>query len=134
MILFICLDEDNGMLFNRRRQSSDREVIRDMLAACKGKKLRMDEYSAKLFENRNEIAVAADFLEQAGEGDFCFVENRGIAPYEKDIETLVIYRWNRNYPEDLRLDIDLNLWERQSVEEIKGYSHETIAKEIYARR
>gem|GEM_PF-5722604 len=31
MDVFVCLDDRNGMLFNHRRQSRDREVIRDVL-------------------------------------------------------------------------------------------------------
>ena len=51
MVLIVCLDLNNGMYFNNRRQSRDREVIKDIAFITKNNNLIMTEYSHKLFEN-----------------------------------------------------------------------------------
>ena len=50
MVLIICLDDDNGMMFNHRRQSQDRELRKHLMTLTSGKKLWMNHYSAKQFE------------------------------------------------------------------------------------
>ena len=49
MNVIICLDQNNGMLFNNRRQSGDRIVRKNILEYINGAKLYMDEYSFKQF-------------------------------------------------------------------------------------
>ena len=55
MDIIICLDDRNGMLFHHRRQSRDREVIRDMLQECAGRKLLVSPFSAGLFEKNEDM-------------------------------------------------------------------------------
>ena len=45
MKLIICVDDNNGMMFNRRRQSKDREVRHDILAYTMPERIWMNEYS-----------------------------------------------------------------------------------------
>ena len=47
------------------------------------------------------------------------------------IRTLTVYRWNRRYPADVFLDVDLSGWRRVSCWEFPGHSHERISKEVY---
>ena len=54
MIIIACVDERNGMMFNRRRQSRDSAVCGDILRECGGKKLYMNTYSGKLFGDVEE--------------------------------------------------------------------------------
>lgn len=134
MIIFACVDEKNGMMFNRRRQSSDREVIQDILSTCGEKKIRMNSYSEKLFEAEKErILVSEHFLEETGQGEYCFVENQRTASYEDGIEEVILYRWNRRYPGDFFFDLDLGGWEMVSSADFEGYSHEKITKETYLK-
>ena len=65
-----------------------------------------------------------NFLEKAGEGDICFVENQSLKGTEGRIEKLIVFGWNRAYPFDLKLDLDLNQMEKTAEEEFAGYSHE----------
>ena len=58
MILFICLDDNNGMMFNNRRQSMDVSVRKRILSIVKNKKLWMSEYTKKQFTE--ECNVCAD--------------------------------------------------------------------------
>ena len=77
MTVFVCLDDNNGMLFCGRRQSRDRVITQDILTQCEGSRLWMDEYSRKLFENmEGNIITDIDFLRKAEQGEFCFVENQ----------------------------------------------------------
>ena len=64
MTVFVCLDDNNGMLVNNRRQSRDSKEIEQIKAISMGRKLYMDSYSAKLFEDF-EITVDDNFLEKA---------------------------------------------------------------------
>ena len=49
MILIVCIDEKNGMLFNNRRQSKDRNLIEHILKKIDSKKLWITDFSRDLF-------------------------------------------------------------------------------------
>lgn len=128
MTLYVCLDDKNGMLFNKRRQSRDGAVLEDICASVSGV-LTIDAFSEKLI-------AAAGIPYVVGEpepGVQFFLENRKASELLPMAEKIVIYRWNRVYPADLRFDGDLSGFTRQSTEEFPGKSHEKITKEVYVR-
>lgn len=132
MDVFICLDDRNGMLFNHRRQSRDREVIQDMLDSLDGKPLYIRPYSQVLFQGWEEaVRVVKEFWETAPAEKACFIEDLPLAPFAGEIRTLTVYRWNRRYPADVFLDVNLSGWRRVSCWEFPGHSHERISKEVY---
>ena len=137
MIIIACVDKRNGMMFNCRRQSRDSAVCGDILRECGGKKLYMNAYSGKLFGDVEEknIRISEDFLKEAEEEDFCFIEDIQISGFENKIRTVILYQWNRRYPADryFLLDLSDGSWELQRTEELKGSSHEKITKEVYER-
>ena len=137
MIIMVCLDDKGGMMFNRRRQSRDRVVRERMVQMAGGRGLWMNHYSAGQFAQDDPAALRVDddFLQKAGEGDFCFVENEALAPWEADLEKLVLFRWNRVYPADRYFDLDLTQgrWSLEDQEEFVGSSHEKITMEVYTR-
>ena len=102
-----------------------------------GKKLWMNEYSAKQFAKdagADAICVAEDFLTQAGKGEVCFVENISAASAAERVEQVYLFHWNRAYPGDLFFDLPLeDGWELTLEEEFSGSSHETITLEVYER-
>ena len=139
MKVIVCVDDGNGMLFNKRRQSQDRVLQDDVQKMTAGQKLWMNAYSARQFQEGSQtgenvtgvsetaaLIVAEDFLRQAGENDFCFVENEKLLPYSDRITEVVVYRWNRSYPGDFHLDLDLKQWRLVQTTEFAGYSHEKI--------
>lgn len=137
MIVILCLDDNNGMMFNQRRQSRDRILCERILVRTCSSTLWMNNYSLKLFSDKNEhIHVADDFLEQADMGEFCFVENVDITPYKSAIEQVILYKWNRNYPDDFYFIFPLSEeeWHLQERNEFEGFSHEKITEEIYVRK
>ncbi len=139
MNIVVCIDDDGGMLFNKRRQSRDRILLEDLLAMVKetGQLLWIAPFSTKLFganeEMRPFITVDETFLEKASETDFCFVENVSLQRYEDNIESLIVYHWNRKYPADTYLDIDLTKWKVEETKEFTGSSHEKITREVYRK-
>lgn len=135
MRVIVCLDDRNGMLFNRRRQSRDRRVVEDILRELGEKQLLVNGFSAPLFDHAGDrIRVEDDPLAAAGREDVCFVENQLLAPWAAAIERLTVYRWNRVYPADMRLDLALESgWHLVAASDFPGFSHEKIAKEIYER-
>lgn len=139
MNIVVCIDDDGGMLFNKRRQSRDRILIEDLLSMAQesGAQLWTAPFSEKLFidvkEVRPFITVDENFLEKASEADFCFVENVPLQQYEDNIESLIVYRWNRKYPADTYLDIDMAKWQMEETKEFAGSSHEKITREVYRR-
>ena len=137
MIVITCLDDDNGMSFNKRRQSRDEEVIKDILENA-DRKIWMNQYSAKLFEpfQPSKLIVEDDFFNCLKNGDYCFVESHNLKSQEDRIEYIIIYHWNRKYPADIYFDIDLKAekWELVDAKEFRGVSHDKITREIYKHK
>ena len=128
MKLIVCLDDKNGMLFNKRRQSRDKILIENMLELCKGETLYTNEYSALLFPE-NSVAVCEDF--DAVEKGFVFAENFMVS--EDEIQEIIIYKWNRVYPADTFFNISLDSWRLAETVDFVGSSHEKITRERYVR-
>ena len=70
MILIVCVDDHNGMMFNHRRQSQDRVLRADILELTDGKKLWMNAYSRKQFaeSDAEKIQVMRRFSMLRGTG------------------------------------------------------------------
>lgn len=132
MIPIVFIDNSGGMSFNNRRQSRDSILNKRILALSEKSVLLMNSYSYKLFENlKNSIIVNEKFLEVASEGQFCFNESFNLSEFKNKIEKIIVYKWNRDYPADFYLDINLNELKLESVFEFEGSSHEKITEEIY---
>ncbi len=129
MILIVCLDDKNGMSFGGRRQSRDRVLTERIKSMAADKRLFMSEYSAKLYGGG--VIACDNFTEMAKEGDLCFIENT--LPPNGDIEKIIIYKWNRDYPADLYFTLDLDEFIQTSEYEFEGSSHEKITELVYVR-
>jgi hypothetical protein len=132
MKIIVCLEDNNGMMFNRRRVSSDAVVTRRILEIASGKKLWMSPYSSKLFAGEN-VCIADDFLSRAQAGEYCFVEDADIDGYTDRMEEMILFRWNRRYPSDRKFLLSLDEWKLVSTEEFAGKSHPLITQEVYER-
>lgn len=131
MNIILCLDDKNGIQFNRRRQSRDRVACDRMLELAEGSTLWMNAYSEKLFP-AGQVKVDEDFLQKAGPGEYCFVEDDAFLRYFDKAEKVVIYRWNKVYPADMKIDSGV-FGKKQLVQksDFAGNSHERITEEIY---
>lgn len=137
MKVIVCIDDNNGMMFNNRRQSRDRVLIDDIVKNVIDGNLLMSPYSEPLFEDSNIEAffLSEYILEEADPEDYCFIENKPLLPYLDRINELIIYRWNRKYPADMYLDVNPleHSFHLVSTSEFIGSSHEKITKEVYRK-
>lgn len=132
MKIIVCLDDRNGMLFNRRRQSRDQVACQKIMELAHDSELWMNVYSGELFSSEN-VKIAEDFLAQAQPGDYCFVENTDVLPYREQVEEVYVFRWNRVYPADTHFPDELLSSKKVTVVEFPGKSHPKITMEVYSR-
>ena len=140
MIVYIAVDQKNGMMFNHRRQSQDRIMRENMLKDCAGSPLWMNSYSKKLFipeENAllpPHLVVDDDFLSKAVADTHCFVENCSLTEWKDNIDSIILYKWKKQYPADFYFDTSvLDGMKRFSVTKFPGSSHDVIIKEVWKR-
>ena len=137
MIVIACLDENGGMMFNHRRQSQDRGLCDQIVKLAENAALHMNGYSARLFSHYRipGLIVSDTFLQDAGEGEFCFVEDEALVPVERRIEKLIIFKWHRIYPADRYFDLpmDQGTWRLAYSKDFSGSSHRNITMEVYER-
>lgn len=130
MHIILCLDQKDGMLFHRRRQSRDCKVIENIFSSLSGQKLCIQPFSEKLFENwTDSICVTENFEEDAT----CFLELPPSASLLSKAVQLTIYRWDKVYPADQKLTTPLSEWVLQKTETFTGKSHAVITKEVYTK-
>jgi hypothetical protein len=127
MKVFICLDEKNGMMFNKRRQSKDSIVIKKVRKIVDKEVLYVSEYTQSLFP---EGKVCEDFSVING---YAFIENPNDI-FPDMIDTLYIFKWNRHYPSDKKFTMDLLGYIKSDEVEFGGSSHEKITLETYKRK
>lgn len=134
MIVILCLDDKKGMMFNNRRQSKDKFVIQDILKLVDGKKLFISSYSESLFQGlESNLIIDDDFLNNVAKEDYCFVENNNLKDFSEKIEKIIVYKWNRIYPSDLKLEIPIQDWNLIDSFEFAGNSHDKITREVYVK-
>ena len=135
MIAIVCVDESNGILFNKRRVSRDKVLIQWIIKRIGKKTIWIRAYSKELFEGYDNIEVCDDYLDKAGLGDYCFVEDGTLAGYHNKLEAVLLCNWNRSYPSDVKFTIDLlnGDWEKYSTEEFVGNSHDKITVEEWMK-
>ena len=129
MTLYICLDDRNGLKFNKRRQSRDAALLEDIRSQLTGN-LLIDAFSEKLMQQA-EIPYV---LPPESAEDF-FAEDIPSDEILGKTSKLVIYRWNRHYPSDVRWEPDLTGmgFSLRETTEFAGTSHEKITREVYER-
>lgn len=136
MKIIVVVDDENGMMFNHRRQSQDSILRKKILDISKKSVLWMNDYSYKQFsDTTDKISVSDTFLSDAKNGEYCFVENCSILEYAPEIEEMIVFRWNRRYPGDMYLDFlpENNNMLCTKEEEFRGNSHERISMGVWVK-
>lgn len=133
MKVIVCLDDNKGMMFNRRRLSRDSKVIDSIISIVDTETLYMNSYSYALFKKQEIDCVVDDYFLDSNDDVYYFVEDNDLSDYDSEIDEIIIYWWNRNYPSDVKFAIDLSLYSLYDSEEFIGNSHEKITKEIYKK-
>ena len=103
MNIIVCLDDKNGMMFNKRRQSQDK-LLRSDIKECNENDFCLveDKSLYKYIDKINTIVI--------------YNWNR-------------IYPTDLHFD----IDLNNNSWELMNESEFEGSSHEKITKKIYRR-
>ncbi len=133
MNLIVCLDKSKGMLFGGKRQSRDSILCEKVLEIANGSKLFMSNSSAKLFQNTDNITADENFLTKASQNEYVFAECE--INSLSNVEKLIVFLWNRDYPGDTFFEFDLKAegFKRVAKEDFEGSSHKNITVEIYEK-
>ncbi len=113
MKAILCADPKNGLLFNRRRQSQDRELRKHILSIIGDEKLYVSAYSAGQFTEsswKDRLLICEDPAEAAAAGAaFYFAEGQPLraAAEEGQLDAVILFRWDKVYPADTYLDLPL---------------------------
>ena len=127
MNLIVCIANNNGIMFNKRRVSKDALLIERLKGITKENKIYVSEYSKPLFDGFDNLVLS---IENLTNNDFYFLEDEN---YNGNIDKIIIYKWNRDYPADKYFDIDLSSYELISTQDFQGSSHDLITEEIYIK-
>lgn len=125
--LIVCISNNNGMMFNNRRQSRDRLLLEKLCTNCQNERIIIHEYSKKLFEGL-PVEVAT---EVCVDDTTSFVEDPDLIPCEAIFDKIIVVRWNRDYPADKFFNVDMSAYECVSREDFVGKSHDDILIETY---
>lgn len=129
MTIILCLDDKNGISFNKRRQSRDRVLIENVMqnnnvCILDHSSGLFTEYSVNKVSDVSELPTNAVYFHEISD--------------PKDIidkfDTVIIYRWNRHYPSNIKFNLQTRLYKKVSEEEFAGFSHDKITKEVYVKR
>ena len=127
MTLILWTGKNGEMLFNRRRCSQDRAVIADILSMYPPEQICVSAYSASLFPGSQIISC----LEEAND-HVLFLEDLPLSPALAQAKRLIVYRFDRVYPADVRFTLSPDFSLKASTE-FSGSSHDKITREVYEK-
>lgn len=127
MTLILWTGKNGEILFNRRRCSRDRAVIADIFTMYDPVELCVSTYSAHLFDGARVIFDPAEAKESV-----LFLEDLPLVPALEQAQKMIIYRFDRTYPADVRLEIPKSFSLTESTE-FPGFSHDKITREVYEK-
>lgn len=133
MNVIICLDDNNGMLFNNKRQSRDKALLSDIFCDLKDEMLFITEFSEKLMAEYSDRIIICESVSKLENGKWFFCENVDLTAFADKIEKLVVYKWNRVYPADFNCSLDFSLFNLESESDFEGNSHSVITKQIFSK-
>lgn len=137
MIPIVCIENRYGMLFNKRRVSKDIELIKWLLEYIQPYKLWYNSYTSALFKDLDiqpldNVICDEEFIKKAEEHDYCLIENVDITQYREYYNEIIVCKWNRDYPSDVKLNInESDVTTREIIAEIVGKSHKNITIELW---
>ncbi len=132
MTVIVCVDNKNGMLFNHRRQSSDQNLLNFLFQKFPNQKLHIRPFSEKLFSAYADRVIVDENFSQTDHKTVCFVEDVDVAQLQF-VEKLIVCKWNRAYPSDFRLTVDLSAYSLANTTDIVGHSHDKITIQEYMK-
>lgn len=135
MKAIVCVDNSLGIMFNKRRMSQDVNQRNDLFQLLNDEPLYMSAYSGSLYDvpHRNNIRISNAYHREC-EDHYCLFEDDKINDYIQDIQELILYCWNRDYPSDKKLSLNFSKFNIKHEYEFTGSSHNTITRIIYERK
>ncbi len=134
MIFVLCIDDKNGLSFNGRRQSRDRVLIDRLIRMLPDKTINIKSYSSPLFEKYiDRVNVSEELPDKLKNGEVFFSENLDPAPFKDSIEKLILFKWNRVYPSDKKMTLELSDFSLINSKDFTGSSHDKITVSEYTR-
>ncbi len=136
MNICVCTDNNMGISFNNRRQSRDKAVAQRLISLGQYDKIYIQQYSLTLFEDLGSDKITVtDTFNLCGDREICFVELEAARELAESADTLILYKWNRNYPSDKKLPFlpSEKGFRLLSTFEFAGNSHDKITEEIWTK-
>lgn len=133
MTICICVDDNMGILFNRRRVSRDGELISRLTKKFENRKIFIKEYSLPLFTDHKDRVCIFEDITTLCEDAVCFLEE-GIERIPDNTDRIITYHWNRKYPSDTYFYIDEEKFGCVCESEFKGSSHDKISERTWIRK
>jgi len=81
--------------------------------------------------NYNPMTYAYAYIDN--DRRILFVENNKLTDHEKKIEKLIVFKWNKVYPSDKKLDISTEKMTLIQQFDFKGTSHKKISCEVWSK-
>lgn len=127
MTLILWTGKNGELLFNRRRCSQDSAVIADIVSMYHPAEICVSAYSSPLFPGAKVIQNL-----QEAENGILFLEDLPLSSALAQAQQLIVYRFDRVYPADVRLEIPKEFQLKES-KEFSGSSHDKITREVYEK-
>ena len=140
MKIVVCLDVNNGMSFNHRRQSRDAELIREIVKLAEKDTIYINKCSEDLFPEEifdDVIIYVLDneiFDIDINQDGLLFVEEPIDVKLLKEANEIILCYWDKEYPADVFWDYDLNSFTCVKQYSIKGKSHDKIMIQRWEKR
>lgn len=127
--LILTVDDNMGISFNKRMCSRDSKVNEQIQNISINRTL-YDSPNPRLGEH---IEIWIDSLKNNKDGVYysCYEDPSLLMEY---FDEVILFKWNRLYPSDVKFTSDLSGFTLDDVEEFVGTSHENITKERYIRK
>lgn len=131
MKLIICIDENGGMLFNKRRQSRDKALNEYILNMVGEGNIAMTAYSAKMFPEGGNIVITDNIFNSEAEYVFAEEKINDISGFTH----IYMFNWNRRYPADIGFEHNVENcgFLLENTAEFAGSSHEKITLNLYKK-
>ena len=128
----IAVDEKCGYSLFGRRLSKDRVMLDDIVMGLgEGDNLYVSEYSYDIFPDDARKKIICPLPDEIPPDAVFFFEAEDFSSFP--LNRLIVYRWNRHYPSDVKYNPYLHGWKRVSSSDFRGNSHEKITKEVYTK-
>lgn len=132
MKLVVCLDDNFGILFNNRRQSSDVVQREDFKKIVLDKKVYLSEYSYDLYKDMDLNFEVISEETEISEDSFFIYEGEFLEKILENVDEIILYFWNRVYPADTDFEIPTGFKEIESFDFV-GNSHDKISRKLYIK-